>query len=216
MNRCCPSGCESKPRIRFRGFTDAWERRKLGDIAETRRGLTYSPSDIAENGIRVLRSSNINEDRFVLNEDDVFVVRSAVNINYAKKNDILITAANGSSRLVGKHAVITGELGDIEYVHGGFMLIISTKNPFFLNASMSSSWYAKFISSNVLGGNGAIGNLSKNDLDGCKLLFPSQSEQAKIGTFFRELDNLIALHQRKLDKLKNIKKSFLEKMFPSE
>ena len=52
---------------------DAWERRKLGEIAETRRGLTYSPSNIVENGIRVLRSSNINEDIFVLNEDDVFV-----------------------------------------------------------------------------------------------------------------------------------------------
>ena len=77
------------------------------------------------------------------------------------------------------------------------MLLISTKTPFFLNASMSSRWYAKFISSNILGGNGAIGNLSKSDLDGCELLLPSQSEQVKIGAFFRGLDELIALHQRK-------------------
>ena len=200
------------PQIRFSGFTDTWEQRKFSDIAETRRGLTYKPNSIVDNGVRVLRSSNINEDTFVFGNDDVFVDENAVNIPYIQNGDILITSANGSSRLVGKHAIIRN-LPDNSAVHGGFMLIASSSNPEFLNASMSSQWYSEFVSLYVAGGNGAIGNLNKNDLDTQIVLVPSVAEQQQIGSYFRNLDNLITLHQRKLEKLKNIKKACLEKMF---
>ena len=202
-----------KPRIRFKGFTEAWEQRKFSDFVTTRRGLTYKPSDIRKNGVRVLRSSNITEDSFTLGDEDVFVVREAVNIDCARANDILITAANGSSRLVGKHTIITG-IPEESAVHGGFMLLGTTKEPHFVNASMGSSWYRRFIELFVAGGNGAIGNLSKNDLDNQEIAIPSEEEQKIIGSFFRQLDHLITLHQRKYDKLLNIKKSMLEKMFP--
>ena len=202
-----------KPRIRFKGYTDAWEQRKFSELANTRRGLTYSPTNIAEKGVRVLRSSNINEDVFTLSEDDVFVCQNAVNIEYVHEHEILITAANGSTRLVGKHAIIIG-IPEKSAVHGGFMLIAAAKSPFFLNASMSAPWYAKFISLFVAGGNGAIGNLNKNDLDGQNVYVPLETEQIRIGEFFKQLDNLITLHQRKYDKFVNIKKALLEKMFP--
>ena len=202
-----------KPRIRFKGFTEAWEQRKFSDVVTTRRGLTYKPSDIRKNGVRVLRSSNITEDSFTLGDEDVFVVREAVNIDCARANDILITAANGSSRLVGKHTIITG-IPEESAVHGGFMLLGTTKEPHFVNASMGSSWYRRFIELFVAGGNGAIGNPSKNDLDNQEIAIPSEEEQKIIGSFFRQLDHLITLHQRKYDKLLNIKKSMLEKMFP--
>ena len=161
----------------------------------TRRGLTYKPSDIRKNGVRVLRSSNIAEDSFVLSDEDVFVVREAVNIDCVRANDILITAANGSSRLVGKHTIISG-IPEESAVHGGFMLLGTTKEPHFVNASMGSSWYRRFIELFVAGGNGAIGNLNKNDLDNQDIAIPSEKEQKKIGSFFRQLDNLIILHQR--------------------
>ena len=199
-------------KFRFKGFTDAWEQRKFSDDVELRRGLTYKPSDVQADGVRVLRSSNINEDTFVHSEDDVFVNPEAVNIETVKQNDILITSANGSSRLVGKHALIK-EIPDNSAVHGGFMLLARTKHYDFINASMSSSWYTKFINIYVAGGNGAIGNLSKSDLDEQVILVPSDLEQKKIGEFFSNIDNLITLHQRKLEKLKNIKKSMLGKMF---
>jgi len=201
------------PAIRFKGFTDTWEQRKFSDVVATRRGLTYKPSDIRKNGVRVLRSSNIAEDSFVLSDEDVFVVREAVNIDCVRANDILITAANGSSRLVGKHTIISG-IPEESAVHGGFMLLGTTKEPHFVNASMGSSWYRRFIELFVAGGNGAIGNLNKNDLDNQDIAIPSEKEQKKIGSFFRQLDNLITLHQRKYDKLTNVKKSMLEKMFP--
>ena len=165
----------------------------------TRRGLTYKPSDIRKNGVRVLRSSNIAEDSFTLGDEDVFVVREAVNIDCARANDILITAANGSSRLVGKHTIITG-IPEESAVHGGFMLLGTTKEPHFVNASMGSSWYRRFIELFVAGGNGAIGNLSKNDLDNQEIAIPSEEEQKIIGSFFHHLDNLITLHQRELYK----------------
>lgn len=202
-----------KPKVRFAGFTETWEQRKLGEIVKIRRGLTYKPSDICENGIRVLRSSNIDGDSFVLNCDDVFVREQAVNIDYARENDILITAANGSSRLVGKHAILS-QIPDKSTVHGGFMLLGSTEEPYFINASMGSSWYRRFVELFVAGGNGAIGNLNKNDLDNQDIFVPSKKEQARIGAFFRHLDRLVALHQRKRGRLENIKKAMLEKMFP--
>ncbi len=173
-----------------------WEQRKFSDVVATRRGLTYKPSDIRKNGVRVLRSSNIAEDSFVLSDEDVFVVREAVNIDCVRANDILITAANGSSRLVGKHTIISG-IPEESAVHGGFMLLGTTKEPHFVNASMGSSWYRRFIELFVAGGNGAIGNLNKNDLDNQDIAIPSEKEQKKIGSFFRQLDNLITLHQRK-------------------
>ena len=189
-----------------------WEQRKFSDIAETRRGLTYKPTNIVDKGIRVLRSSNINEDTFVYGNDDVFVDENVVNIPCVQNGDILITSANGSSRLVGKHAIIRN-LHDNSAVHGGFMLIASSSNSEFLNASMGSQWYSEFLSLYVAGGNGAIGNLNKNDLDMQVVFVPRAAEQCQIGTYFRTLDHLITLHQNKCDELKKIKKYMLQNMF---
>ena len=212
LDKMFPKNGKLVPEIRFSGFTDPWEQRKFNEIAVTRRGLTYNPSDVCEDGIRVLRSSNIKEDTFVTSDDDVFVKKDAINIPYACDGDILITSANGSSHLVGKHAIIR-QIHNNSAVIGGFMLLATTKNPQFLNASMGSSWYTKFINLSVAGGNGAIGNLSKNELDEKTLFVPSDVEQETIGHFFKNIDNLITLHQRKLEKLQNIKKSMLNKMF---
>lgn len=213
LDKMFPKDGETMPELRFEGFTDAWEQRKFSELVVTRRGLTYSPNDIRDNGVRVLRSSNIDEDRFSINDDDVFVGATAVNIPTVCNGDILITSANGSSRLVGKHAIIDG-IPDNSAVHGGFMLAGSARNPYFANALMSSSWYQKFINIFVAGGNGAIGNLNKNDLDEQLIMVPSEEEeQDTIGYYFRTLDNLITLHQRKCERLKHLKQAYLEKMF---
>ena len=177
--------------------------------------MTYSPVNIRLEGIRVLRSSNIDEDTFTFGEDDVFVDKGVVKSPLVKEGDILITAANGSSRLVGKHTIIK-DLPENSAIHGGFMLLASCRNPEFINSLMSSAWYTKFINLYVAGGNGAIGNLNKHDLDEQNVLVPSQKEQSAIGTFFSTLDQQITLHQRKLDKLKSVKQAYLSEMFPAE
>ena len=205
-----PANGEKIPKIRFKGFEGEWECRKFSDIAELRRGLTYSPLDISPNGIRVLRSSNIDEENYIEKNDDVFVCKRAVNIPLVQNGDILITAANGSSRLVGKHAIIKTSR---PAVHGGFMLLAKTENPYFLNASISSAWYLDFIRIFVAGGNGAIGNLSIGDLNEQEILIPKHpEEQTAIGNFFRQLDETIALQSAEVEKLNQLKKGLLAAM----
>ena len=201
---------ERVPKRRFPGFEGEWEEKKLGEVVEFKRGLTYTPSSISKTGIRVLRSSNIDEDQFVLKEDDVFVDESKISIPFVEKGDILITAANGSSRLVGKHAIIDSTE---KMVHGGFMLLAKSDQYKFINALLSSNWYTHFIDRSVLGGNGAIGNLSKSDLENEVPLFPSDEEQKQIGEFFQKIDKSISLQQQKLDKLKDLKKAYLNELF---
>ncbi|MCD7120220.1 restriction endonuclease subunit S [Limosilactobacillus agrestis] len=203
------------PILRFKNFNGNWEKRKFSELATIRRGLTYKPKDVRDSGKnskRVLRSSNINENSFVIYNDDVFVDKSSINIAYVHNNDILITAANGSSKLVGKHALIH-DIPDNSAVHGGFMLLASSNNPEFINALMSSPWYSRFVNNYVIGGNGAIGNLKKDDLDSQIIYTPAKNEIKKIGHFFNRLDNFITHQQNKLTQLTTLKKYLLQKLF---
>lgn len=212
LEKMFPKEGQNVPEIRFKGFEGDWEECEFQEIATIKRGLTYSPSNLRKTGTRVLRSSNIFENRFIKRVDDVFVDDTAINIEYVKEGDILITAANGSSKLVGKHALIIGTKGKV--VHGGFMLLASSNVPLFLNASMSSSWYKKFVILYTAGGGGSIGNLNKSDLDQQKIYVPADgNEQLKIGKYFQNIDTLITNHLEQLQKLKNFKQSLSEKMF---
>lgn len=205
-----PAKGQTKPALRFAGFEDDWKEVKLGEIAELKRGLTYKPTSVVEKGIRVLRSSNIDGDVFKKQEDDVFVEDSSVTIPYVQFGDILITAANGSSKLVGKHAIIEDSE---KMVHGGFMLLARSKQYKFLNALLSSEWYSRFINVSVAGGNGAIGNLSKSNLEKEIVLCPTIPEQEAIGSFFQDLDKTIAKQEGKVNQLKESKQTLLRKMF---
>lgn len=211
LEKMFPKQGETVPEIRFKGFSGEWEEIQLEQIAGVRRGLTYKPSDISEDGIVVLRSSNINVDKFELRKDDVKVNQDAVKIGLIKNGDILITSANGSSNLVGKHTVVKGLI--VNAVHGGFMLVATTKIPYFLNASMSTYWYQRFLSINVSGGNGAIGNIKGRALEEVRLYIPKQEEQIAIGNYFQKLDELINQHQQQITKLNHIKQACLSKMF---
>lgn len=211
LQQLFPENGKNAPRIRFANFENEWEQCEFSELAEIRRGLTYKPSDVQDVGVRVLRSSNISEDTFLLKSDDVFVKSEAVNIEEVRNGDILITSANGSNRLVGKHAIIDGIRK--KTAHGGFMLVARAENPQFTNALMSSNWYSKFVNVFVSGGNGSIGNLSKTDLESQKIFVPNKDEQDKIALFFSNLDSLITLHQEKINQLKTCKKALLQKMF---
>jgi len=212
LDKMFPKLGQLVPDVRFKGFAGAWTPILFKDLAGLRRGLTYSPSNVRNNsGVKVLRSSNIRDDQFIQRKDDVFVNAEAINIDFINENDILITAANGSSRLVGKHAVVNKLI--CKAVHGGFMLLASTKNPYFLNASMNTEWYIKFVNKYSAGGGGSIGNLKKGDLEEQVILVPTEDEQLKIGDYFKNLDALIGNQEIQISKLENIKKAFLAKMF---
>lgn len=210
-------GEQSVPQLRLKGFDGPVAPTEFGSLATLNRGLIYSPDDIVSSGdgVRVLRSSNVVDDSFALRHDDVFVQNNAVRIPYAKTGDILITASNGSPRLVGKHAIIDSA-GSQPMVHGGFMLTARTENPQFVNALMSAPWYARFIARHTAGGNGAIGNLDGNQLAREIVHIPSTSEQREIGSLFSQLDSLLNQHRCQYRSLQKTKTSLLQKMVPQE
>lgn len=204
---------ELKPKLRFNNFENPWRQSLLMDQVEIRRGLTYKPSDVRSSGVRVLRSSNIVDDTFILSDDDVFVDKGVVNIPKVSNGDILVTAANGSTKLVGKHAILKNLPDDEIVVHGGFMLLFKTEQNYFVNAWMSSNEYKRVLQF-VQGGNGAIGNLSSTVLKSMKMSFPSVQEQFAIGSLFRTLDDLLVGYKNNLANYQSLKATMLSKMFP--
>ena len=201
------------PILRFDNFNDYWRMSSLLSQVEVRRGLTYKPNDVRSKGARVLRSSNIVDDSFVISDDDVFVSKDVINIPRVSNGDILVTAANGSTKLVGKHAIIKHLPDDEIVVHGGFMLLFKTEQNYFVNAWMSSNEYKRVLQF-VQGGNGAIGNLSSAILKSTKMSVPSFSEQSAIGSLFNTFDDLLTRYKDNLTNYQSLKATMLAKMFP--
>ena len=178
----------------------AWEQRKLFDFTFFYNGLTYTPDDVRENGTLVLRSSNVKHSEIVLN-DNVYVDPIKVNSEYVKKGDIIIVVRNGSRALIGKHAVIKDEMPNT--VIGAFMSGIRSQYSFFVNSLLDTSQFKEEILRNL--------GATINQITGCmfskmEFMIPSCYEQKIIGDYFSKLDNLITLHQHKLNILKDIKK----------
>ena len=204
---------ELKPKLRFNNFENPWKQSLLLKQVEIRRGLTYKPSDVRSSGVRVLRSSNIVDDTFILSDDDVFVDKGVVNIPKISNGDILVTAANGSTKLVGKHAIVENLVDNEIVVHGGFMLLFKAEQNYFVNAWMSSNEYKRVLQF-VQGGNGAIGNLSSTVLKIMEMSVPSVQEQSAIGSLFRTLDKLLASYKDNLANYQSLKATMLSKTFP--
>lgn len=207
LQKMFPKEGEFVPEIRFPGFTGDWKQCKLGDNVEFYSGLTYSPDNIMENGTLVLRSSNVKNGEIV-DADNVYVDPKAVNSQNVEIGDVIVVVRNGSRNLIGKHASIKKKMENT--VIGAFMTGIRSKIPSFTNALLDSNQFAIEISKNL---GATINQITTGEFKKMKFSFPSNDEQEKIGTFFKQLDDTIALHQRELDALKETKKAFLQKMF---
>ncbi|SFH56889.1 restriction endonuclease subunit S [Pisciglobus halotolerans] len=196
------------PKIRFGGFTEKWEQRKLGEEFVFFSGLTYSPSNIRESGSLVLRSSNVQNGEIV-DADNVYVENSVVNSKNVEVGDIAVVVRNGSRSLIGKHAQIKKEMPNT--VIGAFMTGITYKVPKFANALLGTQTFEKEIAKNL---GATINQITTGMFKQMIFDFPNEKiEQVKIGEFFNTLDNTIALHQKKAEELKRAKKYFLKKMF---
>ena len=198
----------AKPHLRFAGFDDTWEQRKLTEFVEFFSGLTYTPNDVQENGTLVLRSSNVSNGE-VVDADNVYVNPQVVNSENVKVGDIVVVVRNGSRSLIGKHAQIKAFMPNT--VIGAFMTGIRSECPEFTNALLNTSRFEEEIAMNM---GATINQITGYMFSKMEFKVPCLDEQKKIGEYFEKLDNLITLHQRKYDKLTNVKKSMLEKMFP--
>ena len=196
------------PQIRFKGFTDDWEQRKLTDFVEFYNGQTYSPLNVQDNGTLVLRSSNVQNGE-ISTADSVFIDSRVINTNNVKIGDIIVVVRNGSRNLIGKHAQIKDKMPNT--VIGAFMTGIRTNNSNFVNSLLNTPIFDNEINKNM---GATINQITGYMFSNMEFKIPKNDEQEKIGKLFNNIDNLITLHQRKYDKLVNMKKSMLEKMFP--
>ena len=212
LEKMFPQNGSSYPEIRFKGFTDPWEQRKLGDIGKARSGVGFPDADQGGvTGVPFFKVSDMNLDG---NENEMIVAN-----NY-------VTAEQIADH---RWSPIT-ELPAIFFAKVGAAVMLNRKRlcrfPFLLdNNTMAYSlsptkWDADFakalfgtVDLTSLVQVGALPSYNAGDVESMGIYLPSLFEQEQIGAFFKLLDNLITLHQRELEKLQNIKKSMLEKMF---
>ena len=203
-----PEVTKKAPVIRFKGFSDAWEQRKLGEITESYSGGTPSVANHSYYGgsIPFIRSAEINS----INTE-LYLTEEGLNSSSAKlveEGDILYALYGATS----------GEVG-ISQINGAInqaILAIKPKSKYDPNFIMQ--WLRRqknsIISTYLQGGQGNLSGAIVKDLI---LSVPIEyDEQIRIGAFFKQLDNTIALHQRQLSNYKEMKTALLQKMFPKD
>ena len=192
-----------KPKIRFKGFTDTWEQRKLLDVAYYKNGKAHE-NDINENGKYIVVNSKFvstdgkvrkysNKQNEPLNKNDIAFVLSDVPNGKAIAK-IFVVDKSGKYTLNQRIAGITPHYN----INPKYLAITMNRNKYFLQFDDGVKQT----------------NLSLNDMQKYENYYPTKREQDKLGYIFDNIDNLITLHQRKYDKLVDIKKALLEKMFP--
>lgn len=195
------------PNLRFKGFTDAWEQRKLQNQVQFFSGLTYSPNDVKDVGTFVIRSSNI-KDNTLVSADNVYVNPNIANSEPVKKDDVIMVVRNGSKSLIGKHALVTRKIDNT--VIGAFMTGIRSSTPYFLDALLDTLNFKKEIYKNL---GATINQITIGNLRKMTFKVPNESEKFKIGNLFKKLNYLLALYENKQQHLTEIKNTLLNTMF---
>ena len=202
LEKMFPQNGSSYPEIRFKGFTDPWEQRKLGEIGSVsmcRRIFKEQTSETGDIPFYKIGTFGVEPDAFISRE---LFEEYKSKYPYPKKGDILISASGSIGRTV-------EFAGNDEYFQDSNIVWLShderLSNPFL------KCFYSVVKWAGIEGS--TIKRLYNDNILNTVICMPSVPEQECIGAFFENLDNLITLHQRELEKLQNIKKSMLEKMF---
>jgi type I restriction enzyme S subunit len=203
-----PKDGENKPEIRFPGFTDAWERRELGEIADIVGGATPSTSnsDYWGGDIDWYAPAEIGEQIFVTGSQkkitELGLQKSSAKI--LPIGTVLFTSRAG----IGNTAI----LAKTAATNQGFQSIVPHKNRadsyFIFSRTHELKRYGE-----TIGAGSTFIEVSGKQMAKMPILMPKIDEQRKIGSFFVAVDRLITLHQRELKKLQNIKKALLDNMF---
>ena len=201
---------KKSPQLRFEGFTDDWEERKLEDYSENTFGGGTPKTGIDEywtGDIPWIQSSDLKKEQLYNVQPSKFITDDAVKNSATKlvpKNSIAIVTRVG----VGKLALLPFEYATSQ----DFLSLSNLKVDKWFGIYSTYTMLQKELN-NIQGT--SIKGITKPELLKKKMRTPSLiDEQSKIGTFFKQLDDIIALHQRKLDLLKEQKKGYLQKMFP--
>ena len=204
LQKMFPQNGENVPEIRFDGFTNAWEQRKVSEITTSYSGGTpkAGKAEYYDGDIPFIRSGEIY-DKYT----ELFITQEGMNNSSAKmvsKGDILYALYGATSGEVSR-AGLDGAINQ------AILAILPEEG---IDADFLVEWFrnekANIIDKYLQGGQG---NLSAQIIKNLDILIPSFEEQQKMGQYFSELNNLITLHQRKCDELQSIKKFMLQNMF---
>ena len=198
------------PQIRFKGFTEAWEQRKLGDLSKILGGFAWSSKEYTPKGeFLVITISNVTGDYFI---DDSIGNR----INLEKESNYILASGDILISLTGNVGRVSKMGSSKGVLNQRVAKIIPSKKieiEFLFQLMRDTKFELKMIES---GQGAAQKNISNNNILSYSTNIPNISEQKRIGHTFKKIDSLITLHQRKLDALKKIKSALLEKMFPKD
>ena len=215
LQKMFPQNGEKVPNIRFAGFSDDWEQRKLGNMMDVTSVKRIHQSDWTDSGVRFLRARDIvaeskneevSEPLFISQEkyDEYSAISGKV-----EKGDLLVTGVG----TIGVPMLINSE--EPLYFKDGNIIWFKNKNAIdgrFFYHSFNGLNIQKFIKESA--GTGTVGTYTIETGKKTPINLPPQKEeQEKISLYFSNLDNLITLHQRKCDELQNIKKFMLKNMF---
>ena len=183
-----------KPRIRFKGFTEAWEQRKAIELAEYSKGNGYSKNDLTEVGTPIILYGRLyTKYQFSINEIDTFAQPRSGAV-YSQGNEVIVPASGETAEdiarasAVEKSGVLLG--GDLNVLRP-FSFIA----PEFLALALSNGEPQKELAKKAQGK--SVVHIHNSDIQEVSIAYPSRAEQDRIVSVFRRLDNLITLHQRK-------------------
>ncbi len=216
LQKMFPQNGSSFPEIRFAGFTDAWEQRKLSEVATMHARIGWQnlrTSEFLESGDYLLVTGTDFEDGRINYATCHYVERERYeqDKHIQLENGCILITKDGT---LGKVAYVQGLSMPATLNAGVFNVVIKDEkevNGKYLFQYLKAPFLMDYVDKKATGG--TIKHLNQNILVDFPVVMPCVDEQALIGTYFDNLDHLITLHQRKLNKLKNIKKSMLEKMF---
>lgn len=212
LEKMFPKNGADVPEVRFAGFTEAWEQRKLGEIGTSFDYGLNAAAKPFDGKNRYIRITDIDDNSRSFLQTDL--TSPDTNLDQAKSSILqegdIVFARTGAS--VGKTYIYNKNDGLVYFA--GFLIRVRVKpeyNVDFVFQNTLTKNYAMFI--NITSQRSGQPGVNAQEYASFTFLTPTLPEQARIGAFFRHLDRLVALHQRKVALLQNIKKACLEKMF---
>ena len=201
----------AKPKIRFKGYTDDWEQRKLDDVAEFSKGSGYSKGDLIGAGTPIILYGRLyTKYETIISDVDTFVEAKDGSV-YSKGGEVIVPASGETAEDIARAASVdkSGILlgGDLNV-----MMPNEDINSAFLAISISNGSSQRELARKAQGK--SVVHIHNEEIRNLIVAFPTKAEQNKIENYFADLDHLITLHQRKCEETKKLKKYMLQKMFP--
>lgn len=203
------------PQLRFPEFTDDWEQRKLGEVADLITGYPFESKNFTNDGVKLVRGMNVKRGYLDFSDEICEHWRTQEGLeNYLLEKDDILIQMDGA--LIGKSYAKIAEnqlpallVQRVTRVRTN----VDKANEAFIYQEIQRNFlqYIQGIKTET-----AVPHLSLNDIANFIVAFPSTAEQKQIGNIFDTLDHLITLHQRKLEKLKELRKGVMKKLFNQE